>query len=56
MGGRGGEEGNYKSSKNTFVFGLGQTDFEINVGNTHVLFHGDGLDPCLLYNVTNLSP
>ena len=20
------------------------------------LFHGDGLDPCLLYNVTNLSP
>ena len=20
------------------------------------LFHGDGLDPCLLYNVTNLRP
>ena len=20
------------------------------------LFHGDGLDPCLLYNVRNLSP
>lgn len=32
----GGEEGNYKSSKNTFVFGLGETDFEINVGYTHV--------------------
>lgn len=32
----GGKESNYKSSKKTFVFGLGQTDFEINVDYTHV--------------------
>ena len=24
--------------------------------NAEFLFHGDGLDPCLLYNVTNLIP
>ena len=24
--------------------------------NAEFLFHGDGLDPCLLYNVTNLCP
>lgn len=31
-----GKESNYKSSQKTFVFGLGQTDFEINVDYTHV--------------------
>ena len=34
------------------------TDLEPDILECEVtfLFHGDGLDPCLLYNVRNLSP
>ena len=32
-----------------------ETFFFFNLTTSH-LFHGDGFDPCLLYNVMNLRP
>ena len=37
------------------VKGKGQKERYTHL-NAEFLFHGDGLDPCLLYNVTNLIP
>ena len=40
------------SSFHSYLYGLPRQPFCFFA----FLFHGDGLDPCLLYNVTNLRP
>src|SRR5574340_580771 len=40
------------SSFHSYLYGLPRQSFCFFA----FLFHGDGLDPCLLYNVTNLRP
>ena len=52
---------NVSMTKKTKLYGREKTAFLISdIGKTEqlltFLFHGDGLDSCLLYNVTKLCP